>query len=64
MALFQEEYLYPVAGENQVAVTEPPHWLLLFPLVEMESWDFPGTPVVKTLCFSCKGHRFDPWSGD
>ena len=24
--------------------------------------DFPGGPVVKTPCFHCKGHRFDPWS--
>ena len=23
--------------------------------------DFPGGPVVKTLHFQCKGHRFDPW---
>ena len=27
-------------------------------------WDFPGGPVVKTLCFHCKGHRFGPWSGN
>ena len=25
-------------------------------------WDFPGGPVVKTLCFQCRGHGFDPWS--
>ena len=25
--------------------------------------DFPGGPVVKTLCFHCRGHGFDPWSG-
>ena len=23
--------------------------------------DFVGGPVVKTLHFQCKGHRFDPW---
>ena len=23
----------------------------------------PGGPVVKTLCFRCRGHRFDPWCG-
>ena len=22
--------------------------------------DFPGSPVVETLCFQCLGHRFDP----
>ena len=26
--------------------------------------DFPGGPVVKTLSFQCRGHRFDPWSGN
>ena len=25
-------------------------------------WDFPGGPVVKTLHFECRGHRFDPWA--
>ena len=24
-------------------------------------WDFSGGPVVKTLRFHCRGHRFDPW---
>ena len=23
----------------------------------------PGGPVVRTPCFQCKGHGFDPWSG-
>ena len=23
--------------------------------------DFPGSPVVKTPCFYCQGHGFDPW---
>ena len=26
--------------------------------------DFPGRPVVKTLCFQRKGLGFDPWSGN
>ena len=26
--------------------------------------DFLSGPVVKTLCFHCKGLRFDPWSGN
>ena len=25
---------------------------------------FPGSPVVKTLCFQCRGHGFNPWSGN
>ena len=26
--------------------------------------DFPGSPVVRTLHFYCRGHRFDPWLGN
>ena len=26
--------------------------------------DFPGSPVVKTPPFHCRGHGFDPWSGN
>ena len=26
--------------------------------------DFPGGPVVKSLHFQCRGHRFDPGSGN
>ena len=26
--------------------------------------DFPGGPVVKTLSFHCRGHRFDHWLGN
>ena len=25
-------------------------------------WDFPGSTVIKTLHFHCRGSRFDPWS--
>ena len=27
------------------------------------SWDFPGGPVVKTLCFHCSGHGSIPGRG-
>ena len=27
-------------------------------------WDFPGSPEVKTPCPHCRGHTFDPWSGN
>ena len=27
------------------------------------NWDFPGSPVVKILCFHCRGHGSNPWSG-
>ena len=26
--------------------------------------DFPGGPVVKTPCFQCRGHKFNPWLGN
>ena len=26
--------------------------------------DFTGSPVVKTLHFQCRGHRFHPWLGN
>ena len=29
-----------------------------------KSQDFPDGPVVKTLHFHCRGHRFDPWLGN
>ena len=31
-------------------------------ILKNNSGDFPGSPVVKTLCFHCTGHGFDPWS--
>ena len=32
--------------------------------VKQAASDFPGDPVVKTMCFQCRGRGFDPWSGD
>ena len=26
--------------------------------------DFPGGPLVKTPCFHCRGHGFNPWLGN
>ena len=31
---------------------------------ECKTRDFPRGPVVKSLSFLCKGHGFDPWSGN
>ena len=28
------------------------------------SWDFPGGPVAMNLSSQCRGHRFNPWSGN
>ena len=37
----------------------------MFPLyLKSSNRDFPGRPVVKTLCFQRKGLGFDPWSGN
>ena len=32
--------------------------------IQIYSEDLPGGPVVRTLCFHCREHRFDPWSGN
>ena len=39
---------------------------LLMSFYEQKSlhWDFSGGPMVKTLRSQCKGHRFNPWSGN
>ena len=29
--------------------------------MKSKSWDNPGSPGIKILCFHCRGHRFDPW---
>ena len=29
-----------------------------------ENWDFPGSPVAKTLSLHCQEQRFDPWMGN
>ena len=29
-------------------------------IIHKQRRDFPGSPVVKTPCFHCRGHRFDP----
>ena len=41
----------------------PPN-LLLSISVKAEMKYFPGGPVVKSLCYQCKGHRFNPRSGN
>lgn len=29
-----------------------------------KNWDFPGSLVVKTLCFQCRECGFSPWVGN
>ena len=38
-------------------------YLILYLKKKIDFQDFPGSPVVKTLGFHCRGCRFDPWSG-
>ena len=32
-------------------------------LSELDDGNFPGSPVVQTLHFHCRGHGFEPWLG-
>ena len=40
-------------------VVSPPCWTSTLWLR-----DFPGGPVIKTMRFQCRGHRFASWSGN
>lgn len=35
----------------------------LFPYLENEDWDFPGSPMVETSRSQCRGHRLMPGQG-
>ena len=37
---------------------------LPFKLIKLPSREFPGGPVVSTLCFHCREPKLDPWSGN
>ena len=37
--------------------------LVILWIPKTSSREFPGSPVVRALCFCCRGHRLDPWSG-
>ena len=37
---------------------------LLLNIKSIKILDFPGSPVAKTPRFQCRGHGFDPWSGN
>ena len=63
--------IFPDQGSNPC----PLHWqadsqpvrhqgspLFLFLITKIR--DFPGSPAVKTPHFQCRGHGFDPWSGN
>ena len=45
--------------------TEPPgKTKTIIVNIKMPHRDFPGGPVVSTLCFHCRGHGFDPCLGN
>ena len=46
---------------NNEAVTNTPE--LRFEVMGMWFKDFPGGPVVETLCFHCRSRGFSPWPG-
>ena len=58
----------PLLGFNNLLewVTElrETHLLGYYKGYNKEHRDFPGSPVVRTLHFHRRGHRFDPWSGN
>ena len=33
-------------------------------ILKIHLQEFPGGPVVRTPCFHCRGHGFDPWLGN
>ena len=36
--------------------------ILIFKKKNINSWDFPGNPVVKTQRYQCRECGFDPWT--
>ena len=59
---------YSLWGHKKSDVTEGLNWLgdngsNPKKLVK-RCWDFPGSSVVKTPHFQCRGHRFNPWLGN
>ena len=41
-----------------------PREVVCFRILKSLCGEFPGIPVVRTLCFHCSGPRFNPWSGN
>ena len=50
-------------GDSKVTLVSDSGCLPPWPLQSPGSPNFPSGPGVKTLCFQCKGLRFDPWLG-
>ena len=37
--------------------------IIIIIIIIIIAWDFPGSPVAKTLCSQCRGPGFHLWSG-
>ena len=54
VTILDSEYMYPNSNTGTLVND--------FPLKNI--WDFPGGEVIRTSWFHCRGHEFDPWSGE
>ena len=59
--MLDEEKCNPVGKAFQNSPASPGR---ISPFLRPLWKEFPGGPVVRTLHFHCRGHRFDPWSGN
>ena len=53
-----------LSGPHFWAKNKRPSKLHSFDAQKIKNRDSPGGPVVKTPCFHCRGHGFDPWLGN
>ena len=54
VTILDSEYMYPNSNTGTLVND--------FPLKNI--WDFSGGEVIRTSWFHCRGHEFDPWSGN
>ena len=51
--------------ETYATIISQWHWEFRSKLFSSKTFrEFPGGPVVRTLCFHCRGCGFNPWSGN
>ena len=60
--IIQSETNKPVTKRQ--LLNEPTYLRYLVKLIETESREFPGGPVVRTSYSHCRGAEFNPWSGN
>ena len=50
---------------QQVDISSSDFWICISNyILNIKTWDVPGSPVFTTPRFHCSGHRFNPWSGN